>query len=195
MSRKLTGGVSPFPPSCYTALQNLSPLLHLLLLQPHLCPHATSAELYQTQWQGRMMADNPAGCCCFRLCLAREVVVTPGTRVTLQPEPRREECILHGTHRAQLLTLKQTGWISPTLTVPQKQPFSPKLAKLFLTLSSALPLPSIFSSLANSPNVGKAFCQTGRDFASTLQLPHVIFSPEAGKQFSHILLTSGQKSW
>lgn len=94
--------------------------------------------------------------------------------------------------------VKQAKQISPTLIVPQEQPFPTKLAKLSSTCplpcKDALPLPSIFSSLANSPNMGKAFRQNDRDFANTVQLPHVIFRPEGGKQFSHIPLTSGQKS-
>lgn len=196
MGGKLTGGVSPFSTLlsyCTTSKSEPSPSTPTLTTSSLptclLCRTVANPVAGQDGgWQPR---------CCFRPCLAREVVVTQGMRE--QPHSQgqgvRNASCLPRTHGVQLLIVKQTAWISPTLTVPQKQPFSIKLAKLFLSVSSALPLPSIFSSLANSTNVGKAFCQTGRDFASALQLPHVIFPPEAGKQFSHILLTSGQKSW
>lgn len=129
---------------------------------------------------------------------------TQDERVTPQPGPRREECIPlphprctgptegpapHALNRADFTNIN-----SLTRTTLFYQ-----VGKTFLAVSSAsqrrCPLPSIFSSLANSPNVGKTICQNDRDFASTVQLPHVIVPPEAGKQFSHIPLTSGQKSW
>lgn len=198
MGEKLTGVISPFPPSCITPKSKPTPSTAALTTPP--LPTSLPCKTVPNP-----LAGQDGGwqlCYCFRLCIARAAVVTQGTREQAHSQGQGTRntspfSILAAwdPYRVQLLIMKQTGWISPTPTAPQKQPFSIKLAKLFLAVPSALPLPSIFSSLANSPTVGKAFCQTGRDFPSTLQLPHVIFPPEAGKQFSHILLTSGQKSW
>jgi len=199
--------MSPSPPPCDAALLQNPKIPACSLHSPlhsHPCWHPSSPKLHGAHWQGRTVGNSHAATADHvlqeQLWLETRQASNPAARAEARGMHPLSSSSLHRTRReSSYACIQQAERISPALILPQEEPFLIKLAEVSslcpLPCNDALPLPSIFSSLANSPNVGKAFRQTDRDFASTVQLPHVIFPPEAGKLFSHTPLTSGQKSW